>query len=374
MARDIIVFGEDWGGLPSSTQHLIKCLAPGRKILWVNSIGLRRPQLNIYDVKRAFAKLAKGVKKSTANNQPSHRGFRVINPRALPVPRTRIARRLSREILARQVNETADEMGLQKPLVWTSLPTAVDLCGHLKRKPRFVYYCCDDFSSLAGVDHKVVAQRERELLDKADLIVASSEQLARRSNPAKTRLLPHGVNYELFSTPAPRAVDLPDDGRPIAGFYGSISNWLDLGLLTASVARLPQWHFVFVGKQSIDASALHKYHNVHFLGERDHQTLPSYSQHWTVSLLPFVDNAQIHACNPLKLREYLATGRPVISTHFPALEPYRKFVQVINSAGSLISALEQSRHRRSSKDQQQAVSSHTWSARAAELDNWLAAL
>ncbi|MFA0709400.1 glycosyltransferase family 1 protein, partial [Vibrio sp. 10N.222.48.A3] len=82
---------------------------------------------------------------------------------------------------------------------------------------------------------------------------------------------------------------------------------------------------------------------VHYLGPRPHYTLPSYSQHWDVSLLPFVDNEQIRACSPLKLMEYLAAGTPIITTQFPALKPYQEHVTTVGSVNQMIWALDHAR-------------------------------
>ncbi len=374
MARDLIVFGEDWGGLPSSTQHLVRRLAHDRKIVWVNSIGLRRPRPGLGDLKRAWRKLA--VPRNTArpaSEKLPGRQFHLVHPRTLPAPRCRPSRYLSAKLLESQVRPVAERAGLRDPILWTSLPTAVDMAGRLGESA-LVYYCGDDFSALAGVDHDTVAQREAELSAKADVILAASDQLMGRFPAHKTRLLPHGVDYALFADPAPRAMDLPDDGRPIAGFYGSLSEWLDQDLLLSLITRLPDWHFVFIGKAVVDLSRIAGFDNVHLLGERPHEQLPSYSQHWTASLLPFVNNAQIRASNPLKLREYLAAGRPVVSTPFPALLPYRNLVSSVSDAGQMAAALENARLQDNDKKRRNAVAEHTWEARAARLSDWLEAL
>lgn len=371
MARDLIVFGEDWGGLPSSTQHLISHLAETRKVVWVNSIGLRRPTLRWRDLRRIWNKLtAKKRTQNVVSDKALPRNFHLVNPRTLPVPRSRLERWLAARLLQSQIRPVIKKAGLQSPILWTSLPTAVDMSGRLGESA-LVYYCGDDFSALAGVDHSTVGEREQELVQKADLILAVSDTLTQRFPSNTTRLLPHGVDFQLFNQPAPRAHDLPDDGRPIAGYYGSISEWLDLELLQSTIAQLPDWHFVFIGKAVVDVSTLSRFNNVTLLGERPHHELPSYSQHWTASLLPFIDNPQIRACNPLKLREYLAAGRPIVSTPFPALDEYRDLVHTVTDATSMIAALQQTRLEANNEKRKLAVAEHTWAARAAQISDWM---
>ena len=386
MTHDLIVFAEDWGGLPSSTQHLIKQLAKTRKVVWINSIGLRQPTLTLRDLKRLWHKLqapktqsSKDDKLVTGSNSPeksapeSHR-FHIINPRTLPAPRSVLARYIARQVLLLQIKPILKRAQLHAPILWTSLPTAVDFAGFLNESA-LVYYCGDDFSGLAGVDHDTVALREQELSEKADLIMVSSKNLLPKFPQQSTQLLTHGVDYTLFSTPTKRATDLPNDGRNIAGFYGSISAWLDIELLHETILNMPDWHFVFIGKAVIDVSRISALANVTFLGERAHHQLPAYSQHWTASLLPFVDNAQIRACNPLKLKEYLAAGRPIICTDFPAINPYRGLVQVANSSAAMVEALNASQHLQALTHFPNAlrntVVDKSWQSKAEQVSQWL---
>ncbi len=384
MKRDLIVFAEDWGGLPSSTQHLINHLAKQRKIVWVNSIGLRRPNFGWQDIKRALNKL-RGKKSTRADcyatdknvkTLPSN-NFYIVYPRTLPAPRSRPGRWLAAWLLRKQITPVIKKANLQSPILWVSLPTAVDVAGKLGESA-LVYYCGDDFSALAGVDHDTVTNREKELVEKANLIISASEKLCEKFPPSRSLLLPHGVDYSLFTKPVPRATDLPDDGRPIAGFYGSISAWLDIKMLQETINKMPDWHFVFIGKPVIDIRELTDLCNVHMLGEREHHQLPSYSQHWTASLLPFIDNAQIRFCNPLKLSEYLAAGRPIISTEFPAITPFRGLIQIANSSDAMVEALKYSQYVSNlpnfSKALRNTVSKNSWESSAQKTSQWLETL
>ncbi|WP_425933827.1 glycosyltransferase [Aeromonas rivipollensis] len=394
----LVVLGEDWGQHPSSTQHLIKRLLPDYQVLWVNSIGLRRPRFNLRDITRIVRKLGAVVHRTAPASQlaPSQDQNQVqaqqtpeiLPPLALPLPGSRLAGKINGHWLAAQIRRQLPE--LARPLLWISLPSAVDLIGKLEERA-VIYYCGDDFSALAGVDHQAIARCEARLVEKADLILAASPALASRFPPHKTRLLSHGVDLDLFMPPRERPADLPS-GRPIAGFYGSLSDWIDIPLLAETATALPHWDLVLIGPVQTDISPLRGIPNIHLLGPRPHHTLAAYAQHWQVSLLPFVDNAQIRACNPLKLREYLATGRPIVSTDFPALDGYRDKIQLPLGGESLAQAINRAafdqpnpgwfqesgwegltrsegRHTR-----QQQVALQSWDHKAAELSNWLKGL
>ncbi|KDM93394.1 glycosyltransferase [Photobacterium galatheae] len=375
MPHDLIVFGEDWGGLPSSTQHLIQHLAQDRQVLWINSIGLRRPALTFHDLQRAWVKLfaSRESGQQTQSGIPVPDKMQIINLKTIPAPRSQWERKLAAWLMRRQLLPILRQSKLRDPILWTSLPTAADLCGQLSESA-VVYYCGDDFSALAGVDHQTISQHEQTLVHRADFIMVASPVLAEQFPASKTRILPHGVDFSRFNSPVPRAADLPDDGRPVAGFYGSLSEWLDYPLLAEVIKRLPDWHFVFIGQTHTDISPIAALPQVHLLGPRAHDQLPSYSQHWQVSLLPFVDNAQIRACNPLKLLEYLAVGQPVVATPFPALTPFRKLIHVARNADEMVHAIQRAYQQSPVPHQANVVADHTWQQRAAQVSQWLEVL
>lgn len=365
MSRDLIVFGEDWGRHPSSTQHLMKRLAEDRKVIWINSIGMRRPKFTPAD----FARLGNKVwsmfgNKTKAPTVPIPKNMTVIEPRVIPLPGNPVAAKINGHVLGKAVRKAMNDRGFKTPVIWTSLPTAVDLLG-ISHKKAVVYYCGDEFGALAGVDHSAVLACEDRLSEKADLILAASEPLAAKFSSIKTKLIPHGVDFELFAHPKKRAAELPEKGL-VAGFYGSLSEWLDQDLVVKCARLLPNWSFVFIGEERVDVSRLRKEPNIRLFGAIPHEDLPGYAQHWDVSIMPFVDNRQIQNCNPLKLREYLAAGRPVVATPFPALKGYSDLLYKAETAeafsDAIIMASEEDPVIRDLR--QFVVGSESWSARA----------
>jgi hypothetical protein len=350
--RDLIVFGEDWGRHPSSTQHIMQHLPMEWNILWVNSIGLRRPRLNMKDVRRLGQKLTDFTRASTTPGvaAPEHgvqalamattrHNMSVLSPLAVSWPASRLAFRINRQLLARQVSHQLIQQKMSKPVLWVSVPTALPVVGALDERA-LVYYCGDDFGSLQGVDSEPVMRMEREIAKKADLIFAANEGLLARFDATKSTYLPHGVDADLFSRPMARAVDLPT-GRPIIGTYGLFSEWIDRELLHQAASELKDWLFVFVGNVVIDPGPLKELPNVLFLGPRNHRDLPGYVQHWDVSLMPFRKCDQIFYSNPLKLREYLAAGTPIATVDFPALAPYRDVLAVSHTRTDFTLAIRQ---------------------------------
>jgi glycosyltransferase involved in cell wall biosynthesis len=369
MGRDLVVFGEDWGRHPSSTQHLVRQLAADRRVLWVNSIGLRRPRLSATDVRRATQKLLAtlGLAARAAwrsEPEPPPPGMTVLSPLAVSWPGSRLAAGVNRVVLAGQVRQAMRTLGIERPVVWASLPSAVQLLGTLGERG-VVYYCGDDFSSLAGVDHGPVSRQEAELVRRADHVFAVTPVLAARFPPAKTTLLPHGVELERFAAPTVRPADLPPS--PVAGFYGSIDDRLDQALLAHVADCLPHWTFVLIGETHVSLDALQGLPNVRLLGPRRYADLPGYVQHWDVSLLPYRNTPMVQASNPLKLREYLAGGRAVVATACPAVEPYADVVCIARNASEFAAAVESSRQETDEHvlRRRVRVQPETWQARAA---------
>ncbi len=369
----LIVFGEDWGAHPTSTQHLVRRLVVDRTTLWVNSIGLRRPRLTARDLGRAARKILSMIRGSRTSRPPipDEPNLRVLNVHAVSWPGNPLARRLNRHLIPRSLEPAICTFQDTAPILWASLPSAVDVIGHCGERA-VVYYVGDDFESLVGVDHKPVRDMERDLAKRADLIIAASPTIAQKFDPVKTRLLPHGCDFTLFSRPISPAPDLPTE-RPVAGFYGSLSGWLDIDLLCAVADLMPEWTFLFVGPIQCDITRLKRRENVRILGSRPHAELPRYVQNWSVSLIPFKDTPQIRASNPLKLREYLAAGTPVVSTPFPALAPYREHVSIAQGplafASAIADAASDSPTQRCAR--QQSVSGESWECRSNQVNQWL---
>ena len=377
MNHDMIVFGEDWGRHPSSTQHLMQRLAGNTKIIWVNSLGLRRPRFNKADLARLVTKASSMLKKPSVTQAHSacpHPFAGLANPKILPFPGSSLALAFNRVSLANQIGKLATDCEISRPILWTSLPTALCAIGALGERA-VVYYAGDDFGALAGVDHAPVLAMERELADKADLIIAASPLIAERFPAHKTRILPHGVDYDLFAAPVARASDLPT-GRPVAGFYGSLNEWIDVQSLAEAAQRLPSWDFVLIGKVECDTAKLQNLSNVKLFGPRPHSDLPSYCQHWDVSLLPFKRNRQIDASNPLKLREYLACGTPVLASYrFPAAAAYGDAVQFCEDGEGLFEAILRTKnYSKSAAYRRNLVLHESWESRAETVRGWLSEL
>ncbi len=374
--RPLIVFGEDWGAHPSSTQHLVKRLAAKRDVVWVNSIGLRRPRFNAADLSRLGSKLV-AMGAGAPPPAPRPEGMTVVSPWAVSWPGAALASAMNARLLTARLSPHLRRFDAA-PILWCSLPTAVDVVGRLG-EAGVVYYAGDDFAALENVDHRGVLRAERGLLERVDRAYAASAAIAatlmKRApglDASRLRVIDHGCDVDLFGAPPPPAADLPAGGK-VAGFYGSLSGWIDLELLAAAAQRLTDWTFVLIGPVRTDIRAIAKRGNIRVLGPRPHAALPAYVGHWRASLLPFRDTAQIRASNPLKLREYLAAGAPVVATAPTPLFGYDDHVAKVDGPDELCAALVACLHEDKSARtaRKAAVAEASWDSRAARLDREL---
>jgi len=383
-----IVFAEDWQRHPSSSQHLISQIAQRHQVIWVNSIGLRSPGCNRTDFTRLYQK---AVAQLLRLRQPSAAAapacavpsspaqpMAVLEPLSLPFHQFAAVRWLNRQLLRWQVRRCQRQYSLSRAddvILWLALPSAVCVVGAIAAR-QVVYYCGDDFASLAGVDHTTMQQLERQLVNCADLILCASTELSHKFASERCKVVNHGVDLQLFTGhfARPAQLNLP---RPIAGFYGLLADWLDTNLLANIAQQCPEWDFVLIGKKCTDLSAFTACTNVHFIEAMPHHELVRYASHFHALLLPFKQCQQIDFCNPLKLREYLALGHPVLSVDFPALQPYAKSVFTVKGVAEWVEQLRDianwSEKQRLAWQQQSraAVCSDSWQAKAEQIEIWL---
>ncbi|MBD55429.1 glycosyltransferase [uncultured Pseudoalteromonas sp.] len=365
-----IVFGEDWQSHPSSTQHLFKQLAKQHQVIWINSIGMRKPTFRLIDLKRVFNKLkslflSKRSSPNAKTTDHSHNLDLTAHTLAvLPWHDNLIVRLYNKWIFNKK-----GFIGEEPIVYWLSVPTAISLISP-REQDKVIYYCGDDFSALAGVDHKMVAPFESELIKKADTIYVVSERLANKMPKTKVKMLSHGVDLALFTTQTAKASELEQISKPIIGFYGSLNAWLDKALLLTLAKERPEYQLVLIGNLIEDFSELLKLDNVTHIKAVEHHRLASFSQHWQVSILPFVDNEQIRSCDPLKLKEYIATGTPIVTTRFAAVNPYRETILIADTHQGFIDridyavSLSKSQNLNWRTNQSQQANNHSWQAKA----------
>jgi glycosyltransferase involved in cell wall biosynthesis len=314
--RDIICFSNDWDGDPLSKTHIMRILARDNRVLWVNSLGNRAPKANAHDALRIWKKL----RDAAAGTQEVEANIHVLGPVALPFFGKR-ARAVNAHLVRAQVQRAMRHLGFRNPVSWSFLPSAAPVAGHLG-EAMVVYHCVDEFSAFSDAANQVAAM-EADLVGRADLVITSAELLRAskaRLNP-NTVLVRHGVDHAHFAKALDAATVIPDEiaklPRPVIGFFGLLADWVDLKLIRAVADAYPQGSMVVLGKVCTDTRAFEGANNIHLLGRKPYAALPAYCKGWDVALMPFAENELTANANPLKVREYLAAGLPVVSTPVP---------------------------------------------------------
>jgi glycosyltransferase involved in cell wall biosynthesis len=238
-----------------------------------------------------------------------------------------------------------------------------------------IYHCVDDYAEFSGVKGESLRRSERELMKVADLVFVSSKQLWRervKFNP-RTYFVPHGVDLTHFSRALNPHLAVPGDivnvRPPIIGFFGLVADWVDLDVV-ADVARArPDWSFVLIGRCITDTKVVTKLPNVLLLGQRPYESLPAYCRAFDVGIIPFrVNNLTVRA-NPLKLREYLAAGLPVVSTPLPEVTKYAEVVRVAEKSEEFVREIEQALKEREEpfvRTRLAAMKRESWESRVEE--------
>jgi glycosyltransferase involved in cell wall biosynthesis len=287
-------------------------------------------------------------------------------------------RRLNRAILGLTIRRLRRRLGMDEFQLWTFLPNVADYVGRLGESLS-VYYCVDEWSLFSQLDAERTRAAERVLLERVDCVFAINEALAESKRPfnPETHVAPHGVDRDHFERALSAETVVPADvaglPAPVLGFYGSIADWVDVGLLAEVARRRPDWTVALIGTVLIDTSALEKLPNVHLLGRRPYEALPAYCKGFDVALIPYLESDQLPFRNPIKLREYLAAGLPVVSTPVPEVERYADWCARVNSADGMVEAVEAALAA-DSPERWLWGASETWEARAAEVADTVAAL
>ena len=319
--QDIICFANDWDSDPLSKKHIMLRLAEHNRILWVNSIGNRNPTVSVRDFRRVIKKLADFLRGGIQLTENIY----VCSPLAIPFHGIAVAQWFNRFWLAFQLRLVCRQIGFHAPITWTFVPSSADVVGHLGEK-QIIYQCVDEYSEFSGTDKVAILDMERRLIKKANLVIVSSARLqqAKTNGHGSPYLVTHGVDVAHFRQACDPETAIPPDiaaiPGPVIGFFGLIEDWVDLRLIRFLAQARPGWSFVLIGKLAIDDSPVRDLPNVHLLGHRNYRLLPSYCKAFDVALLPFVINELTLAANPLKLREYLAAGVPVVASAIPEAE------------------------------------------------------
>lgn len=320
--RDIIYLAAndyDTGESKTSTDHIAEQFAKHNRVLFVESIGMRAPRVTGRDVRRVLAKLKSFFRKP----RKIHDHLWVYTPIGIPLHRFGLVRWMNQLLLRFSIRLVARSLGFRDSILVVFLPQMGSVVGHLGESCS-VYYCIDEYSAFPDVEPESVRKMEQALLHSVDVCFASARNLVEdkvQYNP-NTFLSRHGVAFDHFAQAQDEAYPVAEDiagiPHPVVGFFGYIERkWMDLDLIRYLAGARPEWNIVLVGKSIMDLSSLERVRNIHLVGQRHFSEIPHYGKAFDVCIIPFLVNEMTLHANPIKLWEYLAMGKPVVSTNLP---------------------------------------------------------
>jgi glycosyltransferase involved in cell wall biosynthesis len=250
-------------------------------------------------------------------------------------------------IQRRLLDELIETRQIESYVLWYYTPMSLAFTGHL-RPVAVVFDCMDELSAFANAPARL-KEFEAELLRRADVVFTGGESLyqAKKHKHPNVHLFPSSVDVQHFAQARRATADPPDQAgipRPRLGFFGVIDERMDVELIGGIAARRPDWQLILIGPVvKIDPSTLPRAGNIHYLGSKSYAELPHYIAAWDVALLPFARNASTRFISPTKTPEYMAAGKPVVSTSIrDVVRPYGQhgLVRIADAVDEFVSACE----------------------------------
>jgi glycosyltransferase involved in cell wall biosynthesis len=366
---------ENW----TNQHHLMSRLAKDNMVLFVESLGLRRPTVTRRDLGRIARRLRRAARPLRYRD-----GVHVLSPLVVPYHSNRAVSAANTALLQRLVGHSARRLGIDRPILWAYVPQALHLVGTL-RPSHIVYHCVDDIAAHERIDTPSFRALEGAFVPRADLVIASSAPIAERLRPLtdKLRTMPNVADTALFARalePGPVDPALDTLPRPRIVFIGAISALkVDFRLIRDLARARSDWSIVLVGPvglgdPSTDVGELEAEPNVHLVGHRSQGQLPAVLRGADVGLIPYRLNDLTASVFPMKVYEYLAAGVPVVSTPLPSLDGVEEVAFAADAAATAgaVARLLAADDPTTRRERSRRAAKHSWEERLAELEQALA--
>ena len=374
--RSIICFGgEDWWyHHPHSKNHLMRRFArTGNKVIFVNSISMGLAPVKSGEllprVKRklkSYAKLARITEE----------GITVVSPAVLPFFGSAAAVATNRRLLTAQISSLAKRRGLSRPILWIAIPTAVEVVGRLDES-LVIYHVSDKYDANTmdhATDPALIRKLHERAIETADLIFYSSRKLLAEATAGrdKSYLLEQAVDFDHWSRVSSEQITVADAvakiSRPRIGYFGAIEPWLiDQELIKRASRERPEWNWIFIGNKSRGLE-IEELPNVHFLPPVSYDVLPNYAAGFDVCVLPWNTEVPFTSYgSAIKVREYLASGKPVVISPLPEYESMQDVLRIGRTREQFLSLVDDALREEGTelmRARQESVREGTWDARA----------
>jgi len=374
--QSIICFGgEDWWyHHPHSKNHLMRRFArAGNKVIFVNSISMGLASVKSKDL---VPRISRKLKSYAKLARTTEEGITVVSPAIFPFFGSRVASATNRHLLTSQIATLARRRGLSNPILWIAIPTAVEVVGRLNES-LIIYHVSDKYDANT-MDHATDPAFIRKLHERAicaaDLIFYSSRKLLAEASRGRERsyLLEQAVDFDHWSKIADGDLRVAEEvrkiTRPRLGYFGAIEPWLiDQELIKLASRTRPELNWVFIGNKSRGLE-IESLPNVHFLPPVPYQELPNYAAGFDLCVLPWNTDVPFTSYgSAIKVREYLASGKPVVIAPLPEYESMSDVLRIARSRDQFLQLIDDALCEEGSdraRARQDAVRTGTWDARA----------
>ncbi len=343
----ILSFARDfWTDVPRCRHHVLSRLAEFSRVLFVSP-----PTTHLRD---AAHKLRHGGLTDRGLTQVSPGLFTFVPPAWLPYSYRPSLNRMLEGLRVSYIRRLLDRLEMHRPILYVWHPAYIDLVERFDA-PLVVYHCYDEYSAFRGANREQLEAQEARLLRRADLVFTVSPGLRERrveANP-NTFVVRNGVDANHFATALDPETVVPPDlahiRRPIIGCLSRIvPEYFDAGLLRQVFLARPDWSLVVIGPENTEVvsggdelTALKSQPNVHFIGRRPFESLPAYLKGMDVCVMPYRVTRNIQLGDSLKMYEYLAAGKPIVSVPLDFAAEVRPFVRAARDADEWIAAIEE---------------------------------
>jgi glycosyltransferase involved in cell wall biosynthesis len=382
LTKDIIFISTaDWDcPFWTNKQHMAVALAErGYRILYVESMGLRKPTLGKKDITRVFGRLRKWA----GGLREVRKNIWVFSPIVIPYHELPWVKGINIRVLCRYIRKYMRHLKFRNPILWTYNPLSIDMVGSFNESI-VVYHCVDDLTAAPGMPVNSILTLEKNLVQRADIIFTTSPRLHEtrsRWNPNNTYYFPNVADFNHFSTACQQGripEDIQNIPHPRIGFIGAISEYkVDFELISFVAEKRKDWHWVMIGQvgegQPETSVNLLKRANIHLLGPKQYQILPDYLRGFDVAVLPCPKNDYTTSMFPMKFFEYLSAGKPVVATDLPALRHYADACILTQTPDDFIQAID-SVFKGKMPDKKKCLElaqEHTWQKRLDQMEKLL---
>ena len=382
--QSIIYFGpEKWNGMWRNRHHLMTRFSKENKVLYVEPVlGTRWKIEQLLKGKTSKKEILKSVYGSRLKKIDDNLHI-YKNPAYIPIIGRYPINKIAWLAWEKLLKEKLKTLGFNNPIIWLSKPNMNNYLGCFNEKLS-IYHVVDEYSAYTqtGIEsNKEIKNKEEIMIKSVDMVIVVSKNLynSKHLYNKHTYIVPNAVDYRSYLKASKSAAPLPKDiaplHRPIIGYSGLISKRLNLKMIKEIAETNPEWSIALIGtvddtgcvNQLVD---LKKTKNVNFLGEKNIDELPFYVSAFDVCIIPYEINDETKNLNPLKLYDFMATGKPIVTTNIPAAQKYRKFIYIVNSSKNISKFINKALNEKNNRKKEERIkvaSMNTWDHRVETL-------